>query len=163
MQNPRKLISMSEQYRAMREKLGIDMQAHDMLMQALPVIFEKVYLGQKARPQAMGFYDFAVSEIHGLRVKELVEHREKGGKVFGAFCVYVPEEVIFAGGGICIGLCAGADFSVPAGEQIVPALHRAQELGIPLSVPDNPQTVGALGAAIHAANEIKNPEGEKNV
>jgi (R)-2-hydroxyacyl-CoA dehydratese activating ATPase len=39
----------------------------------------------------------------------------------------------------------------------------AQELGIPLSVPDNPQTVGALGAAIHAANEIKNPEGEKNV
>jgi len=68
----------------------------------------------------MGFYDFVVSEIHGLRVKELVDHRKKGGKVFGTFCVYVPEEVIVAGGGICVGLCAGADFSVPAGERIVP-------------------------------------------
>jgi len=68
----------------------------------------------------MGFYDFVVSEIHGLRVKELVDHRKKGGKVFGTFCVYVPEEVIVAGGGICVGLCAGADFSVPAGERNVP-------------------------------------------
>jgi len=31
----------------------------------------------------------------------------------------VPEEVIVAGGGICVGLCAGADFSVPLGERIV--------------------------------------------
>jgi len=111
---------MSEQYRAMWDKLGIDMPAHDLLMQALPDIYKKVYLGQKNRPQAMGFYDFVVSEIHGLRVKELVDHREKGGKVFGTFCVYVPEEVIVAGGGICVGLCAGADFSVPTGERIVP-------------------------------------------
>ncbi|MDM7996380.1 MAG: double-cubane-cluster-containing anaerobic reductase [Acidobacteriota bacterium] len=111
---------MSEQYRAMWEKLGIDMPAHDLLMQALPDIYKKVYLGQKNRPQAMVFYDFVVSEIHGLRVKELVDHREKGGKVFGTFCVYVPEEVIVAGGGICVGLCAGADFSVPTGERIVP-------------------------------------------
>jgi (R)-2-hydroxyacyl-CoA dehydratese activating ATPase len=38
----------------------------------------------------------------------------------------------------------------------------AQELSIPISVPENPQTVGALGAAIHAANLIDNPEGEKH-
>jgi (R)-2-hydroxyacyl-CoA dehydratese activating ATPase len=38
----------------------------------------------------------------------------------------------------------------------------ARELGIPLSVPDNPQTVGALGAAIHAANGIWNREGENH-
>jgi (R)-2-hydroxyacyl-CoA dehydratese activating ATPase len=31
----------------------------------------------------------------------------------------------------------------------------ALEVGIPLTVPDNPQTVGALGAAIHAAREIR--------
>lgn len=111
---------MSEQYRAMWEKLGIDMQAHDKLLQALSAIYGKIYLSQKARPEAMGFYDFVVSEIHGLRVKELVDHQEKGGKVFGSFCVYVPEEVIVAAGGVCVGLCAGADFSVPAGEQIVP-------------------------------------------
>ena len=87
---------MSNDYRAMWEKLGVNMPSHDMLMGALPAIYEKVYLGQQGRPQAMGFYDFVVSEIHGLRVKELVEHKEKGGKVFGTFCVYVPEEVIAA-------------------------------------------------------------------
>jgi (R)-2-hydroxyacyl-CoA dehydratese activating ATPase len=38
----------------------------------------------------------------------------------------------------------------------------AQELNILISVPENPQTVGALGAAIHAANKIDNPEGEKH-
>ena len=111
---------MSNDYRAMWEKLGINMPMHDQLMGALPAIFEKVYLGQQGRPQAMGFYDFVVSEIHGLRVKELVEHKEKGGKVFGTFCVYVPEEIILAAGGIAVGLCGGADFSVPTGEQILP-------------------------------------------
>jgi (R)-2-hydroxyacyl-CoA dehydratese activating ATPase len=39
----------------------------------------------------------------------------------------------------------------------------AQELGIPLSVPDNPQTVGALGAAINAANGLWALEGDKQV
>ncbi len=38
----------------------------------------------------------------------------------------------------------------------------AQELSIQLSVPDNPQTVGALGAAIHAANGIGHPERRKH-
>jgi len=111
---------MSDEYRAMWEKLNINMRRHDALMGALPAVFEKIYLGQRGRPQAMGFYDYVVSEIHGLRVKELVEHKEKGGKVFGAFCVYVPEEVIIAAGGIAVGLCGGADFSGPTGEQILP-------------------------------------------
>ena len=91
-----------------------------MLMGALPAIFEKVYLGQPRRPQAMGFYDFVVSEIHGLRVKDLVEHKAKRGKVFGTFCVYASEEIIIAAGGVAVELCGGADFSVPTGEQILP-------------------------------------------
>lgn len=111
---------MSEEYRAMWEGLGIDMKRHDALLAALPAIYEQVYLSQQGRPQAMGFYDFVVSEIHGLRVKELMDHKAKGGKVFGTFCVYVPEEIIVAGGGICVGLCGGADFSVPTAEQVLP-------------------------------------------
>jgi benzoyl-CoA reductase/2-hydroxyglutaryl-CoA dehydratase subunit BcrC/BadD/HgdB len=111
---------MSTDYRVTWQDLGINMPQHDLLMEALPQIYEKVYLGQQGRPQAMGFYDFVVSEIHGLRVQELVQHKEKGGKVFGTFCVYVPEEIVVAAGGIAVGLCAGADFSVPTGEQILP-------------------------------------------
>jgi len=111
---------MSEEYRAMWEALGINMKRHDALLAALPAIYQQVYLSQQRRPQAMGFYDFVVSEIHGLRVKELMDHKAKGGKVFGTFCVYVPEEIIVAAGGIAVGLCGGADFSVPTAEQILP-------------------------------------------
>ncbi len=111
---------MGEDYRAMWESLGISMKRHCALMEALPAIYEKIYLSQQGRPEAMGFYDFVVSEIHGLRVKELIDHKDKGGKVFGTFCVYVPEELIFAAGGIAVGLCGGADFSVPTAEQILP-------------------------------------------
>jgi len=111
---------MSEEYRAMWEGLGIDMKRHDALLNALPAAYEQVYLGQRQRPAAMGFYDFVVSEIHGLRVKELLDHKEKGGKVLGTFCVYVPEEVIVAADGICVGLCGGADLSVPTAERILP-------------------------------------------
>ncbi len=111
---------MSDEYRAMWEGLGINMRRHDMLLTALPEIFQQVYLSQQDRPEAMGFFDFVVSQIHGIRVKELMDHKAKGGKVFGTFCVYVPEEIIVAGGGIAVGLCGGADFSVPTGEQILP-------------------------------------------
>jgi len=104
----------------MWEGLGINMRRHDMLLTALPEVYRQVYLSQQRRPQAMGFYDFVVSEIHGLRVKELMDHKATGGKVFGTFCVYVPDEVIIAAGGIAVGLCGGADFSVPTAEQILP-------------------------------------------
>ncbi len=111
---------MSEDYRAMWKGLGMDLERHDLLLTALPEAFQQTYLSQQQRPKAMGFYDFVVSEIHGLRVKELMDHKAAGGKVFGTFCVYVPEEVIVAAGGIAVGLCGGSDFSVPTGEQILP-------------------------------------------
>ncbi len=78
---------MSDEYRALWHSLGITMRRHDLLMNALPPIFEKVYLSQSNRPQVMGFCDFVVSQIHGLRVKELVDHKEKGGKVWHVLCL----------------------------------------------------------------------------
>jgi len=110
---------MSE-YLQMWEDLGLDIDKHNMLLDALPGIYQDVYLSQENRPKGMKYFDFVVSEIHGLRVKELVDHREKGGKVFGTFCVYVPEELIIAAGGVAVGLCGGTDFSIPAAEEILP-------------------------------------------
>jgi len=74
---------MNEEYRAMWERLGIHMRRHDMLLEALPAVYEKIYLSQQARPQGMGYFDFVVSEIHGLRVKELMDHKDEGGKATG--------------------------------------------------------------------------------
>jgi benzoyl-CoA reductase/2-hydroxyglutaryl-CoA dehydratase subunit BcrC/BadD/HgdB len=41
--------------------------------------------------------------------------------VFGTFCVYVPDEVVFAAGGIAAGLCGGSQFWVSGGEKVLPA------------------------------------------
>ena len=107
-------------YRKMWQDLGMDLENHDNLCQALPVAFGDTYLSQKNRPAGMAFYDMVVSEIHGIRPAELVEHQKKGGKVFGTFCVYVPDEVVFAAGAIATGLCGGSQFWVPDGERVLP-------------------------------------------
>lgn len=108
-------------YREMWKDLGIDLEKHDILCEVLPEAFGGVYLSQQNRPRGMEFYDFVVSEIHGVRPMELIEHQKNGGKVFGTFCVYVPDEVIFAAGGIATGLCGGSQFWVPGGERVLPA------------------------------------------
>lgn len=107
-------------YRKMWEELGMDLENHDNLCSVLPVAFGDIYLSQKNRPEGMAFYDLVVSEIHGIRPSELVEHQKAGGKVFGTFCVYVPDEIIIAAGGIATGLCGGSQFWVPDGEKVLP-------------------------------------------
>jgi len=104
----------------MWQELGIDLKMHQALMDALPTMFQEIYLSQKDRPAGMGFYDFVVGDIHGIRVKELVEHRKKGGKVVATYCVFVPEEIVWAAGAIPVGLCAGTQFSIPAAEAVLP-------------------------------------------
>ena len=100
--------------------LDIDLKSHDMLLNALGPIFQEVYLSQKNRPAGMGFYDFVVGDIHGIRVKELREHAKKGGKVVATYCVFVPEELVWAADAIPVGLCAGTQFSVPMAESVLP-------------------------------------------
>jgi benzoyl-CoA reductase/2-hydroxyglutaryl-CoA dehydratase subunit BcrC/BadD/HgdB len=75
---------------------------------------------QENRPQAMEYYDFVVSDIHGIRVKELIAEKEKGNPVIASFCVFVPEELIIAAGGASIGLCAGAEFPISRAELELP-------------------------------------------
>lgn len=107
-------------YRQMWIDLGMDVEKHDMLGAVLPDMFQQVYLLQDQRPQGMNYFDAVVADIHGIRPAELVEHRQKGGKVFGTFCVYVPDEIIIAAGGIATGLCGGSQFWVPGGETVLP-------------------------------------------
>lgn len=107
-------------YRKMWQELGLDMENHDRLLNALPSTYHDVYLVQENRPRGMEYFDFVVNEIHGLRIKELQEHRSKGGKVIGTFCVFVPEEIIRAAGGICIGLCSGIEVGGAEAEKVLP-------------------------------------------
>ena len=107
-------------YRKLWSDLGMDLENHDNLCQVLPVAFGDVYLSQENRPEGMGFWDLVVSEIHGIRPAELVEAQKNGQKVFGTFCVYVPDEVVLAANGIVTGLCGGSQFWVPDGEKALP-------------------------------------------
>lgn len=107
-------------YHEMWKNLGMNVELHDQLCEALPQAFGDVYLTQENRPQAMDYFNFVVSEIHGYRPAELIEHQKKGGKVFGTFCVYVPDEIVFAADAIATGLCGGSQFWVPGGEKVLP-------------------------------------------
>ena len=107
-------------YREMWENLGMDLESHDQLCAVLPTAFGDVYLSQENRPEAMGFWDMVVADIHGIRPAELIEEQKKGRKVFGTFCVYVPDEVVIAADGIVTGLCGGSQFWVPGGEKVLP-------------------------------------------
>lgn len=106
--------------RKMWESLGMDLETHDVLCDVLPVAFGDVYLSQENRPECMDFYDMVVADIHGIRPAELIAHQEKGGKVFGTFCVYVPDEIVIAADAIATGLCGGSQFWVPDGEKVLP-------------------------------------------
>jgi benzoyl-CoA reductase/2-hydroxyglutaryl-CoA dehydratase subunit BcrC/BadD/HgdB len=111
---------MADENHQMWQELGIDLKSHDMLLSALGPAFKDIYLSQQNRPAGMGFYDFVVGDIHGIRVKELREHAKNGGKVVATYCVFVPEEIVWAAGGIPVGLCAGTQFSIPTAEAVLP-------------------------------------------
>ncbi|MCR5661782.1 MAG: 2-hydroxyacyl-CoA dehydratase family protein [bacterium] len=107
-------------YKKMWTELGMDVETHDQLCAVLPQAFGDVFLAQKNRPAGMDFWDMVVADVHGIRPAELIEEQKKGRKVFGTFCVYVPDEVIIAANGIVTGLCGGSEFWVPAGEAVLP-------------------------------------------
>ncbi len=107
-------------YRQMWQDLGLDLEAHDGLLAVLGDAYEDIYRAQADRPRAMSYFDFVVGEIHGLRVRELLDERAAGRKVVATFCVFVPEEVVMAAGGVQVGLCGGAEVGFGQAEQYLP-------------------------------------------
>jgi benzoyl-CoA reductase/2-hydroxyglutaryl-CoA dehydratase subunit BcrC/BadD/HgdB len=108
------------QYEGMWKKLGLDLDAHAGLLGVLGDAYKNIYLSQKNRPEGMEYFDFVISEVHGLRIKEIYEAKEAGRKIVGGFCVYVPEEIVLAVDGVCVGLCAGADVGSEEAEKYIP-------------------------------------------
>ena len=111
---------MSEEYRSMWLGLGLDLTAHDALLNVLGQGYQDVFLSQKNRPEGMGYFDFVMSEVHGLRIKELLDEKAAGRKIIGSYCVFVPEEIVLAANATLVGLCSGADFAMEEVEHFLP-------------------------------------------
>jgi benzoyl-CoA reductase/2-hydroxyglutaryl-CoA dehydratase subunit BcrC/BadD/HgdB len=101
-------------------KLDLDLGAHDQLLGVLGQFYNDIYLTQQGRLKGMEYLDFVLSEVHGLRIQELIEAKAQGRKVVGTFCVFVPEELVLAAEAVCVGLCAGAEAGYDLAEQHIP-------------------------------------------
>ncbi len=111
---------MSATYEPMWRELGLDLAAHDTLLNVLGKGYQDIYLDQKQRPAGMEYFDFVMSEVHGLRVQELLDEKKAGKKVVGSFCVFVPEEIVRAADATLVGLCTGAEFATDEVEKLLP-------------------------------------------
>ncbi|WPD21649.1 MAG: double-cubane-cluster-containing anaerobic reductase [Candidatus Electrothrix scaldis] len=107
-------------YPELWQSLDVDVERFDKARKMLGDVYAQAFLSQENRPKAMAYFDEMIAELHGGRIKELVEAKAEGKPVVGTFCVYIPEEIVLAAGGICIGLCGGSQGSVPDAEKTLP-------------------------------------------
>jgi len=75
-------------YKDMWEKLDLDIDAHDGLLSVLGKFYGDIYMSQQGRLKGMEYLDFVLSEVHGLRVKELQDAKAQGRKVIGTCLLY---------------------------------------------------------------------------
>jgi benzoyl-CoA reductase/2-hydroxyglutaryl-CoA dehydratase subunit BcrC/BadD/HgdB len=111
---------MDDEYTTMWKDLGLNLEAHDALLGVLGNAYKDIFLTQKDRPEGMGYFDFVMSEVHGLRIKELLDEKLQGRKIIGSYCVFVPEEIVLAANATLVGLCSGADFAMEEVERYLP-------------------------------------------
>ncbi|MGA9138807.1 MAG: double-cubane-cluster-containing anaerobic reductase [Methanocella sp.] len=60
------------------------------------------------------------TDSYGRRIAELARERAEGRKVLGTFCLYVPDEIIFAAGADRVVLCGGKSDTIPVAEEYLP-------------------------------------------
>ena len=111
---------MTSDFLELRQKLGLDEEAHDKILVGLAQAYGDVYLSQKNRPEGMSYLDSSVAEAHRGRTIELNDLKEAGGKVVGAFCLYVPEEIVIAADAACVGICGGSPWTCSEAEAVLP-------------------------------------------
>lgn len=108
------------EYEKMWENLGLDVTLHNDLLKVISQNYQKMVGSQKNRPEGMKYFDEAIHESHGRRVKELITAKNEGKKIIGTFCIYVPEEIALAVDVVPIALCGGTQFSIPYAEKLFP-------------------------------------------
>jgi len=107
-------------YPEMWKSLGMDVGRFEKMRCVLGDIYQTTYLTQENRPEAMDYFNWIVAEIHGGRIAEILDAKKQKRPVVGTFCVFIPEEIVIAAGGVCVGLCGGSQGPVPDAEKVLP-------------------------------------------
>lgn len=116
---------MSEQFQVKSDpnlwaELDMDVERFKNVPPALTQTYKDIFLSQNNRPASMSYFDDMISNIYTGRIQEMVDAKKAGHPVIGTFCVYVPEEIIQAADGLCIGLCGGSQATIPDAEKTLP-------------------------------------------
>ena len=61
-----------------------------------------------------------IKNSYKARISQIAEERKTGKKIVGTFCLFVPDEIIFAAGADRIILCGGKDDTIFIAEQYLP-------------------------------------------
>ena len=86
------------------------------------VIVENIERMKKAdpnRPEAMKYFD-EISELFGQRQRELSAEKEKGKKIIGFMCLFVPTELVLAADAIPVRVNSGWYDASKIGDRVVP-------------------------------------------
>jgi benzoyl-CoA reductase/2-hydroxyglutaryl-CoA dehydratase subunit BcrC/BadD/HgdB len=109
------------EHEKMWHELGLDVNLHKELINAIDQVFKQTVGCQTDRPEHMTYFDNVLQhESHGGRIAEIIEARKTGRKMIGTFCIYVPDEIALAADAIPIALCGGTQFSIPHAETMFP-------------------------------------------
>jgi benzoyl-CoA reductase/2-hydroxyglutaryl-CoA dehydratase subunit BcrC/BadD/HgdB len=60
------------------------------------------------------------SDAYPARITALTEERKAGTKIVGTFCLYVPDEIIYAAGADRMILCGGSNALIPPADEFLP-------------------------------------------
>lgn len=104
----------------MWEKLGLDVELHQEILESIERNFKEQVLSQKNRPANMSYFDEVIKNAHSARVKEIIDSKSRGSKFIGTFCIYVPDEIVLALDAIPVALCGGTSLSIPYAEKTFP-------------------------------------------
>ena len=90
-----------------------------------------------------------------LKMKDL---KEKGTKIVGCYCTFVPTELVEAAGGTVVSLCATSEEPIPAAEanlprNLCPLIKFKKKTGREVKTHSFGRYAGALGAALSAAKK----------
>lgn len=87
----------------------------------LPEPYLNLFVPQANRPQGMAYFENFVAMGGIGRVEQIVDAKEETGCIaMGSFCVYAPEELVLAVGGIPFGLCSGTEVAPDEVEKHIP-------------------------------------------